>query len=149
MFLLNSTPVLFAIITSNKGSIVTQRSLHFIVTEPLFYPNAGSVLFSPRGKSIYPACGAYISSVVDIYIQHSEYIYPPRWIYISTSEPKKLKVLKALPLAYSTLLLQGIIFPVSAAITFQQSVFLHHFTEYNTCPSQFYYQIVKVNLKYD
>ncbi|WP_304959656.1 hypothetical protein [Bacteroides caecimuris] len=43
---------------------------------------------------------------MDIYIQHGEYIYPPRWIYILTSEPEKLK---ALPLAYSTFL-QGMIF---------------------------------------
>ncbi|MCR2004873.1 hypothetical protein NSB20_04855 [Bacteroides acidifaciens] len=46
---------------------------------------------------------------MDIYIHHSEYIYPPRWIYNPTNKPEKLNALKELPLAYSTFL-RGMIF---------------------------------------
>lgn len=64
---------------------------------------------SPHFTSLLPMWWIYRSRLVDMYIQHGEYIYPSRWIYSSTSKPEKLNALKALPLAYSTFL-QGMIF---------------------------------------
>ena len=65
-------------------------------------PSPHSTDFCPRDESIYPACWAYIFSVVSIYTYYAEYIDP-------SANLRKLNALKALPLAYSTFL-QGMIF---------------------------------------
>ena len=53
-------------------------------------PSPHSTDFCPRDESIYPACWAYIFSVVSIYTYYAEYIDP-------SANLRKLNALKALP----------------------------------------------------
>ncbi|MBT9861901.1 hypothetical protein [Bacteroides xylanisolvens] len=60
-------------------------------------PSSHSTDFCPRDESIYPACWAYIFSVVSIYTYYAEYIDP-------SANLRKLNALKALYLVCSIFL---------------------------------------------
>ena len=89
----------YGILVSKSVSLL--ETIRFSVWKTLF-PSvkllvSNRVLFSPRDKSIYPACWAYIFSVVSIYTYYAEYIDP-------SANLRKLNALKALYLVCSIFL---------------------------------------------
>lgn len=82
----------FAIITFNRGSIVTKRSLCFTQIEPLFHQDRGSVLSSPRADNFQPTgkqpsarVPPTFARVLNLYTPRGEHIVPVRWVYIPTT----------------------------------------------------------------